>query len=222
MPVTIALYDCMGCSHCKGCPDYSDDRRFGWNGAQLLPGAGSIRCHHAQHDRRKDYSVDLFDGIRLRELLNRFGFIDIGHDDGCLNRCRECAHTDCELHPYHNRSKGFMAQAREAARNGYRQFNEFNKQMREVERAMRSSREKHKTGRAADFTSTQQAYAKSDARFTRGVYTDLRGYDIAFGDTIEIPIDRSKTAGRYPYMHAQPHIRDGRFMDGYRKYLGLL
>ncbi len=98
MPVTIAIYDCHDCTRRDDCPDYDFRRRFGWDGAQLLPGAGSIRCHHAQHNRRKDYSVDL-QGMRLRELLSRFGFIDIGHDDGCLNRCRECARTDCDLHP---------------------------------------------------------------------------------------------------------------------------
>lgn len=169
MPVTITLYNCEGCKHCDDCPDYVEHQRFAVNGIRITAGASSVRCHHAQHNRRKDYNVDL-QGMRLRELLSCFGFIDIGHDDGCLNRCRECARTDCDLHPYHKKSRGgFWTQAKEAMRGAA----EFNRQMHEVEKAMKSP---HQTGRAADFTHSGD-----------GIY--------------EARIDASQT--QYPYMHVE-------------------
>jgi hypothetical protein len=225
MPVTIAIYNCRTCRHSEDCPDFDMYRRFAIGGVQIIDGPASVRCHHAQHHRRKDYSVDL-QGMRLRELLSCFGFIDIGHDDGCLNRCRECARTDCDLHPYHNRSKGFMAQAREAARNGFRQFNEFNKQMRDVKRAMRHT-SPHRSGYAADFTHTGDGIyeAHIDATQTQYPYMHVEFEDES---TLYTPVHHKKFRRMFgtPDKESQAenvarHIREGRFMDGYRKHLGL-
>jgi hypothetical protein len=148
------LYNCADCARCEDCEDFNTHRRFAFNGVTLVDGPASIRCAHSQFDRRKDYHVDL-NGMRLRELLTRFGFIDVERDDGCLNVCRECLRYDCPMNPVRYPEQTYTEHLRRRDNDGSAYF---------------------------------------DSLFAR-----LHRYSIHFGDSIEVPIDRSKRRPQYGY-----------------------